>query len=123
MKHTDPTKLRNDGGFARAPYNFVPLPNRMVAAPPDLPSGEAYHPELHTGWVECTLETRSPLYIRGMLTRKQFEAFGELTVEKMTPEETRQRAPFFNLGGEKVEGRPEPVIPGSSLRGMLRSLV
>lgn len=123
MKHTDPTKLRNDGGFARAPYNFVPLPNRMVAAPPDLPSGEAYHPELHTGWVECTLETRSPLYIRGMLTQKQFEAFGELTVEKMTPEQIQQRAPFFNLGGEKVEGRPEPVIPGSSLRGMLRSLV
>ncbi len=35
----------------------------------------------------------------------------------------QRRAPFFATDATEIEGWPRPVIPGSSLRGMVRSLV
>ncbi|MEG4517136.1 MULTISPECIES: TIGR03986 family type III CRISPR-associated RAMP protein [unclassified Microcoleus] len=95
---------------AIAPYNFVELPATVVAAE-DLPSGDRYHLDRKTGKIECTLTTESPLYIRCGLTTEEFKA------EK----EGKDLPDFFytdpNAKNEK------PVLPGSSLRGMLRTLV
>lgn len=99
-KHQNPRTDRE----ARAPYNFVPLPEKVLpAAPVDL---DAYHPGRHTGWFDCLLTTETPLYVRCGLLPEQSE-------------KEKDRPAFFFTD---PTGR-EPVIPGSSLRGMLRALV
>ncbi|MCI0556766.1 MAG: RAMP superfamily CRISPR-associated protein, partial [Anaerolineae bacterium] len=119
-KHSNPTQLRYDEKDnvyvqAHAPYNFVPLPEKMVPAQP-LPDYGIYHPELLTGWIDCTLETCSPTYIRGMMTEQQYKEFGEKGSDELTPEQKDARAPFYSTSEDK-----KPVIPGSSLRGMIRT--
>ena len=123
IKHTNPTKPRWDRKdrvevWAVAPYNFVPLPEKMVEAQPPL-DHDSYQPEpvAYTGWIECELETCSPTYIRGMLTEKQFADFGQAGPDQLTEAQKEAMADFF--GREK----DVPLIPGSSLRGMIRQIV
>lgn len=128
LKHSNPTQPRRDRDgkrlWARAPYNFVPLPETIVLARDPLDQ-DIYHdssPGL-TGWIECELETCSPTYVRGMFTVAEYEVQGNKGPEELTAEEKERRAPFFSIGGGEIEGRLLPVIPGGSLRGMIRSLV
>lgn len=100
---------------AVAPYNFVPLPESMVEAKTPPPQG-VFHSDLLTGSIDIEIESCSPVYIRGMYTVEQYEKFGNKKSKDLTPEEKNQRAPFYTL-------QQNPVIPGSSLRGMLRELV
>lgn len=100
---------------AIAPYNFVELPEKVVEVSPDyLPSKNIYCNNHYTGIIECTLTTESPLYIRCGFTKEEFECGAESAESKDLPN-------FFytNPLGEFTK----PVIPGSSLRGMLRNLV
>jgi CRISPR-associated protein (TIGR03986 family) len=90
---------------AHAPYNFVPLPDRVVAAE-SIPDHDQYHADRHTGYFHVKLTTETPLYIRGMLTENEAVDKGR----------HKDKPGFFQLGGK-------PIIPGSSLRGMIRSLV
>jgi len=76
------------------PYNFVSLPERVLHAE-DLPDRRYFNPKRKTGVVHCTLTTLSPLYIAG-----------------------NTKGEFFHHGSPE-----QPVIPGSSLRGMIRSIV
>ncbi len=86
---------------AIAPYNFVPLPNsvRLIEKPP---SHGVYAENLLTGKITCILVNETPIYVRAAQTLEQ---------EKGNP----SQEPFYY--GEAL------VIPGSSLRGMLRTLV
>ncbi len=131
-------KHRNPGNNDRrssAPYNFVPLPEKVVSAvnnPNELPGHDAYadpkYPKYpHTGYFDVTLTTKSPLYVRGMLTRAEFDLdeqgkdhHGRPVQNGVTRIEDRlkNKPDFFHTGDAA-----KPVIPGSSLRGMLRSLV
>ncbi|MDX9955069.1 MAG: TIGR03986 family CRISPR-associated RAMP protein [Anaerolineae bacterium] len=126
LKHSVPSKPRLDSKrnriWARAPYNFVPLPEQVVLAQAPL-THDAYHPEGLTGWIECELETCAPTYIRGMMTELLFEQQGEKKPDALSEEEKLARAPFFSTGEGEIAGFPAPVIPGSSLRGMIRALV
>ncbi|HEY9612495.1 MAG TPA: hypothetical protein V6C93_24285, partial [Allocoleopsis sp.] len=72
-KHIDQVQ---DERRAVAPYNFVELPEIIVPAEP-LPANNCYHEysehkdnevntlkiKRHTGKIECTITTSSPLYI------------------------------------------------------------
>lgn len=98
----------SDDRAAIAPYNFVPLPEKIVPAELPLPTHDAYHEGRHTGRIACTLTTASPLYVRCGLTPEQL-AQGL---------EAKDLPDFFYL-----QQHGQPVIPGSSLRGMLRALV
>lgn len=91
---------------ARAPYNFVPLPEKVATIKPEeLPLHSCYDSNRFTGRIEVKLTTASPLYIRtGMLPE-------DFANGSQSPE-------FFHLNNPN-----NPVIPGSSLRGMLRSMV
>lgn len=125
IRHSNPTRERTDRNgnkfWARAPYNFVPLPETVVAAQP--PLGHDDYSGL-TGWIDCDLETLSPTYVRGMLSAEKFEEIGSKKSDELTEAEKKLRADFFSSPARpQVEGHPEPVIPGSSLRGMTRSLV
>lgn len=105
---------------AIAPYNFVELPDKVVEAQP-LPSGERYYSDKnvelprYTGRIECALTTSSPLFTRCALTPEQFRADKEAKAKDI-PE-------FFYTEIDPVTQKPIPAISGSSIRGMLRSLV
>jgi CRISPR-associated protein (TIGR03986 family) len=96
---------------AIAPYNFVPLPQQVVRADP------AWYREAHasyrrnhfTGRIHCTLTTETPVFVRCGLT----------AVELAAGKEAKNQPDFFYQNPVSKQ----PVIPGSSLRGLLRSLV
>ena len=106
---------------AVAPYNFVELPETIVPAEP-IPTHNCYHENLHTGKIKCTLTTSSPLYIRCGMSQTDFAKFNDKSDEDLSDEEKKEKrktlAPFFENGANQY-----PTIPGSSLRGMLRTLV
>ncbi len=94
---------------ALAPYNFVPLPDRVITLSLDeLPDQGVYDPKRLSGRLECELTTASPVFVRNRLTAKQFRE----------GKEAKDQLEFFFLDNQN-----QPVIPGSSLRGMLRALV
>lgn len=93
---------------AHAPYNFIPLNEKIVAAEKipgqDFPLN-VYHQTRHTGWIDLEIETQTPLYIRDALT-----------TEESKSDRVNLNPDFFSPNGQ-------PQIPGSSLRGMVRTLV
>ena len=124
-KHRNPT---NSDRTASAPYNFVPLPEKVIPAvqsADELPDHDRYDKDRYTGYFDVTLTTRSSLYVRCPLTLDAFLRQERGVDEKLFKEkkisfrELIKNTPDFfythRLG--------EPVIPGSSLRGMLRSLL
>lgn len=124
-------QIRDNNRRAHAPYNFVPLPERIVVLYPDandLPDHSVFPEakERYDGWIDVTLATRSPLYIRGPMTQEQFEfQEKELDVDgRIVNDNTSFRRLVRNLPSffHTDTDDPEPVIPGSSLRGMLRNV-
>jgi CRISPR-associated protein (TIGR03986 family) len=117
-KHHNPTQKRKGRFWARAPYNFVPLPEKVVTVDPDqIPRHDVYTE--YTGYIDCILETRSPLYTRCALNPDFFAKWADNIREMMRDDGAREQyAQFFHL-----EDAERPVIPGSSLRGMVRTLV
>jgi CRISPR-associated protein (TIGR03986 family) len=122
--HSNPTSQQRK---ARAPYNFVPLPDKLVTVDPPPPL-HSYTPEIgrkhYTGWFECDIETCSPIYVRGPLTLDEFEHTDR--DKELSVEQKLARAAFYSHDFDPsifIEGRSAPVIPASTLRGMLRGLV
>ncbi|MEG4496163.1 TIGR03986 family CRISPR-associated RAMP protein [Microcoleus sp. F10-C6] len=110
-------KIEQVDRIAKAPYNFVELPDKVVEAE-DLPNGDRYHLERHTGRIECTLTTKSQLYTRCGWSPKDFAEHGEKAFKDLPDDIKHKRANFFiNPATQK------PIVPGSSIRGMLRTLV
>lgn len=121
-QHKNPTDERRK---AKAPYNFVPLPDVVLPAvdtPNLLPDRDTYADKTYknTGYFEVKLTTLSPLYIRTGLSPSEYE---QAEYEQKHPPDhfrdaMRNKPDFFHMGDPN-----KPVIPGSSLRGMLRQLV
>ena len=94
---------------AWAPYNFVPMPDKPLYANAELdgegklPRHDLYAHNRHTGYFKVKLTTKTPLFIRGMLTVSEREAAENLS------NAMRKHADFFGLRGQ------DPIIPGSSL--------
>lgn len=102
-------EIDSDLRRARAPYNFVRLPDQIAQVGlEDLPPHDRYDPGRLTGRIACRLTTSSPLYIRAGLRRKAFRS----------GEESRLMDDFFFW-----DEKDQPVIPGSSLRGLFRTAV
>ena len=95
---------------ATAPYNFVPLNSTVISDNnPSVITGihDRYDSlERLTGYIECKLETLTPIYIRNGLTEEEVK----------TKKEAKDNSNFFSPAGQIR-------IPGSSLRGMIRTLV
>src|SRR5438045_3783569 len=101
---------------ARAPYNFVPLPE-MVVKMDDLPDQDRYAPQRHSGFFEVTLTTLSPLYVRCPLVLEEFLRQEQGRDAGLPFADQVKNTPDFFY----THDREQPVIPGSSLRGMLRA--
>jgi CRISPR-associated protein (TIGR03986 family) len=120
---------------AIAPYNFVELPDRVVKAKDATPAEmvrtqkkgtEETHPclvrhdcaftERYSGYITGTLIADSPIYTRTGLSPEEFALLATKPFHEMEDDQKERYAQFFALNGV-------PAIPGSSLRGMLRSLV
>jgi len=113
-RHVNP---ETEDRTAFAPYNFVPLPNRVYTVADSSENGkennlwkkhDQFVSETYNGWIELTIKTLTPLFIRGPVTRKN---------GKWDRRDARLRPDFFTTP------RGKPLIPGSSLRGMVRTLV
>lgn len=103
---------------AVAPYNFVELPDVVIPAKLEngkLCNNDRYHENRNTGKIKCTLTTSSPLYIRCGLTLEEYKFIQQQFRENKEPSD--YPAFFYN----PVTHKPE--IAGSSLRGMLRTLI
>lgn len=104
QKHKNPMKDRT----ATAPYNFIPLADQPVVPETTTPTRNRYHTDRHTGLIVCTLTTMTPIYTRAAL---EADEYGKIDAKK--------KPDFFYV--DQTTG--EPVIPGSGLRGALRTLV
>lgn len=117
-KHVNPTSRDRT---SLAPYNFIALPKAVRSVAEGVRVGgeevqmpwrahDRYLEGAHSGWLDLHLTAETPLYVRCAPP-----------AEHAANEETRtnrHRQDFFHHGDPG-----EPVIPGSSLRGMARSLV
>ena len=92
----------------KAPYNFVPL-SEHVFLPEDSWAAKVSHDvpfgDGISGKLECTIEALSPIYIRNG---------GDWTRDQIKNDPMAQS--FFEVDGKFI-------IPGSSLRGMLRNVL
>lgn len=114
-RHVNPTDPKRT---ATAPYNFVLLPERVFTVADGVEvAGEKIKPwERHdrfvpgtrSGWIDLEIETLTPLFIRGSVRERR---------GRWDDRDTRLRPEPWTT----PEGRP--AIPGSSLRGMVRTLV
>lgn len=122
-KHRNPSSERS----ASAPYNFIPLPDSVVRAvdhADELPDHSTIDPDLNTGHIDVLLETKSPLYIRAPQPSEEFREGDGAKRRDAGPNEngfralSKHRPEFYHRGDPS-----RPVIPGSSLKGMLRTMV
>lgn len=123
-RHKNPSRKERT---AVAPYNFIPPADPLITFADDERNPLAvdqsrYQDGRWTGWIDVTLTTRSPLYVRGSLTppdHEKMERQEKSGEQDNTPhlDKVRNRPDFFHTGNPS-----EPVIPGSSLRGMIRNL-
>jgi CRISPR-associated protein (TIGR03986 family) len=104
-----------EGFEALTPYNFVPLPEAVFTPAEELPAQDCYHENRHTGYIKLDIKTETPLYVRCAYPPN-------VPIDEKTGKPDFAKQPecqnFFHRGNATV-----PVIPGSSLRGMVRALV
>jgi len=114
LQHESPKQDRH----AVAPYNFVPLPEKVIYFDPkSLIDYDKY--DGLTGYIECNLRTLTPLYTRTAVSPDFYRQWAEKIREMMANSDDRKTySQFFHLSSAEV-----PLIPGSTLRGMIRSLV
>ena len=64
--------LKNENHEALAPYNFIPLPEKVITlSVKDLPHQGVYEEGRRTGHIDRELTTASPVYVRAGLNPDQ----------------------------------------------------
>lgn len=102
-ENNQPVQQRNEPiRYAIAPYNFVPINDQIVESPLKIDdiSFNCYNSDRFSGSISLEIESLTPIYIRGM--------------KSVSDESTAKTADFF-------KGK-DYCIPGSSLRGLLRTM-
>lgn len=109
MKGFPSARVTRPERAGRAPYNFVPLADKTLKPifRDGPPAHDRFHVGLHSGRIDVEIEALEDFYIRGMWDFGMFAGSKE--------DRPHQSHPF------EVDGALR--IPGSSLRGMIRTLV
>jgi CRISPR-associated protein (TIGR03986 family) len=111
-RHVNPEKLERT---ALAPYNFVPLPRAIYeqldprAVDAALREHNRYANDLASGWIDLEIETLTPVFVRAPVVQDKDGRWD------------RRDARLRSDSAATLDGRP--MLPGSSLRGMTRTLV
>lgn len=90
-------------------YNFIPLPLKKQKKYADT--------DKHTGYIEYTLTTKTPLFIPNTSNDNFFKMN-----EKVSDHKSYDFFSYTDVSKEVGENCHEPVIPGSEVRGMIRSI-
>ena len=103
---------------ASAPYNFIPLNDQLITVKaedlPDFDQQKGYD-----GYLDLEIDAKTPLYIRQTYSAEQIEKLEELARKGNKDEELDYK---LSLSGFYRPAHAAYRIPGSSLRGMLRTL-
>jgi len=91
----------------RATYNFVPPPKRVKYVEAPEPLHDKFSTDHLSGFIDLTIEAKTPFYVRGMWPLREFES----------GKEVRDQPRPFEVGKNCLR------LPGSSIRGMLRTIV
>jgi len=114
------------------PYNFVPLNEDIVLAKEKVPSFNTYHPEKKTGFIKIEIEAISPIYIRDTVDSSELAEFIKSKKKENQRAEKGESCSDTRDGGKKISRfinynffspANKIRIPGSSIRGMVRTLV
>ena len=111
-KHVNPTE---ESRAALAPYNFVPLPRAIYpqrdarAVGAALREHDRYAADLHSGYIDLDIEALTPVFVRGAVPEPERGPW-DAREARLRPDPATT-----------PDGRP--MLPGSSLRGMTRTLV
>lgn len=100
-------RVDNSNQAGRAPYNFVPAPAVVKSCFDPPPPQNRYQDDRYTGELDLQLTALTDFYIRGMWPLRDFVNGRKEIKEQKRP---------FSAGGRLR-------LPGSSLRGMLRTLI
>lgn len=97
------------------PYNFVPLEGKCVRDPID---NYTEGKNLLTGYIDCTLTALTPIIIPNTSNNKALHRENEKVGNSYN------FYSYYNLegGGESAQRKREPVLPGSEIRGTVRSV-
>lgn len=107
--------IKSDDIFIN-PYNFIPIEQKCKK---ESNYSEKKEQGQYTGWLECSLKTLSPIFIPDTSTVQEDEngnKYSDVFDKKTEDGKTINSYKFFSYPGET-----KPVIPGSSIRGMIRS--
>ncbi|MFA4958887.1 MAG: TIGR03986 family CRISPR-associated RAMP protein [Candidatus Cloacimonas sp.] len=115
--HSNPDN-ENSVDTATAPYNFIPLNDVIFTTEPKcIPPFNQY--KNNNGYIDLDITALSPIYIRKTLTEEEEKKLVELENSNNLAE----LADFkLSLSGFYKPADAEFRIPGSSLRGMIRTL-
>ncbi len=91
---------KQNSNKATAPYNFIPLNKKVIGA--EIINQYKFYDDRYNGTIKCQLKTITPIFI------------GNDEINKAIGGDSSQD--FFNIEGKYL-------IPGSSIKGMLRTLV
>lgn len=110
---------RKSNSYFVNPYHFVPLGTECTRS--DIAETRD-RPDLMTGWIECALTAQSPLFVPNSSNDDLCQIRdGAETVKSY------DFASYEDLSGPKRNGKDwgphpaHPIIPGSELRGVIRS--
>lgn len=102
---------------ATAPYNFVRLPQQVLPATALLPDGvtpwechDRYVPDLHTGYVDLDITTLTPLFVGPATLSRTGSGWAEPAAGEV-------------LRSFRLTPDGPPVIPGSSINGLLDTMI
>ena len=122
-KIEEPSKkpISSGNSVANAPYNFVPI-NVSVVEAPEPPSFETYYDRYFTGYIECDLQTLTPIFLGDSLTEKELEEIAKKKAEEEKKRNSDEKK-IIKTNSDFFSPANKIRIPGSSLRGMVRNLV
>ncbi len=136
-QRTYPNNIEEFGEKFVNPYNFIRLGNRVSR---DDTEKADFSDKLLTGSINCTLRTKTPIFIPNITNDNAF-GLAEIASDKKEENkktkkednktqnednnEKHKNFDFFSyndLSGKNKKDNPkEPIIPGSSIRGVIRS--
>lgn len=123
-------EVSSNGNYFVNPYNFISHGEKAIKNKTKEKGNHFGDDKLLTGVINCVLKTKTPIFIPNITND---DAFGLVKIESVKTEESKEAKreekhksfDFFSyndLSGKNTKYNPkEPIIPGSSIRGVIRS--